>query len=90
MGMRKRRVLPLYNSVIRTGAHFGAELPGGGEGGRNILAELKVFDVGSPLGQRRAEHRTVRHALAGRRGDGAADAAGGAFYRSIHITYPGR
>ena len=80
----------LHDGTIRTGAHFGAELPGGGEGGRNILAEFKVFDVGSTLGQRRAEHRTVRHALAGRRGDGAADAAGGAFYRSIHITYPGQ
>ena len=28
---------PLHGGTIRTGAHFGAELPGGGEGGRNIL-----------------------------------------------------
>ena len=43
----------------------------------DILAESKMMEMGGPLCQRRAEHRPVSHAFAGRRGDHAPDAAGG-------------
>ena len=68
---------PLHNGIVRAGVHSGAQLCGSGQGGRDVLAEFQMGDVGAPHGQRGAQHGAVRHAFAGRRGDHAPDAAGG-------------
>ena len=68
---------PLHGGIVRAGVHGGAQLRGSRQGGRDVLAEFQMGDMGAPHSQRGAQHGAVRHAFAGRRGDHAPDAAGG-------------
>ena len=77
----------LHKGVGGTGFHPGAELPGSGQRGRDILAELEIFNVRGALGQRGAEHGPVGHALAGRCGHRAADAGGGRYSYKHGFTF---
>ena len=86
---RQKASQPLHHRVVFTGGDTGAQSARRAQRGGDILAESKMMEMGGPLCQRRAEHRPVSHAFAGRRGDPARHCAG-AFYHHIHLTYPGQ
>ena len=69
---RQKASQPLHHRVVFTGGDTGAQSARRAQRGGDILAESKRMEMGSPLCQRRAEHRPVGHAFAGRRGDVAA------------------
>ena len=83
----------LHHSIVSAGLDVCAQLCRRAEGGRDVLAELEVRNVAAALGQRRAQHRPVGHALAGRGRNGAADLIGSAFdrcsHRPLHIAADG-
>ena len=51
---------PLHSGIVRAGVHGGAQLRGGGQGGRDVLAEFQMGDVGAPHGQRGAQQQPLQ------------------------------
>ena len=83
-GKRHKMPQPFHHSIVCAGAHTGAQLCRCAQRSRDVLAEFEVRDMAAALGQCRAEHSTVSHALAGRGSDGAGNFTRGSCYCYKH------